>query len=311
MDKHEILCAFKDWVAQNGRAPTMAEFTDGNITEHMVKSRFGNLSGLANAAGVSIKKSNRLVSNAVFEKDIEAHLDQYSPKEFQSPKTDRHILVIGDIHAPFVHLPTMELIFRYNREHKPCTIVQVGDALDFYAHSKFPRSQNIYGPQEEERLGREFLEKMWAQLQVENPGVKCLMLRGNHCIRPVKRALESAPSVEHIVEAHLDRLFTFDGVQSVHDHRDVLEIDGILFHHGYLGKLGDHRDSALCNFVVGHTHRGGVSYRRIRTETLWELNAGFCGDPDSKAMSYTGSKIQNYTLGFGVIDKFGPRFIHA
>jgi predicted phosphodiesterase len=230
---------------------------------------------------------------------------------FSSPQIDTTILIAGDIHFPWANLATLERFHAFNREHRPAYVVQVGDLMDMYSYSKFPRSQNIYTPKEEERLARDGAESFFSRIRKDNPECKVYNLRGNHEQRMVKRTLESAPQMEHFVEKYLDDLMTFEGVEQVSDPRDILKISGVGFHDGYLGKLGDHRDAALMNMVVGHTHRGGVSYRRIRESVLWELNAGFMGDPESKALSYTSSKIQNYTLGFGYVDKYGPRFIHT
>lgn len=153
-------------------------------------------------------------------------------------------------------------------------------------------------------------EKFFSRLHEDNPRAIKYNMLGNHDIRQLKRTIELLPQLENIVERHMIDLMTFPNWNLIKDHREPLELEGILFHHGYLGQIGAHRDSALRNFVVGHSHRGSVSYRRIRNETLWELNAGFIGDVDSKVMSYTPSKVQNYTLGFGFIDEYGPRFIH-
>jgi hypothetical protein len=86
-------------------------------------------------------------------------------------------------------------------------------------------------------------------------------------------------------------------------------IEDIAFHHGYRSQLGSHRDYMHMNFVGGHTHRGGVVFRNIKNETLWELNCGLAGDPTSKGLSYTSQKMNDWTLGFGAIDEYGPRFI--
>ena len=65
----------------------------------------------------------------------------------------------------------------------------------------------------------------------------------------------------------------------------------------------------LSNIVVGHSHIGGVTYRNIGNKIVWELNSGYCGDPDSKALSYRLMKLTKWTHGFGFVDEFGPRFI--
>ena len=71
------------------------------------------------------------------------------------------------------------------------------------------------------------------------------------------------------------------------------------------------REHNLKNTVVGHSHLGGVVYRNTFNGIIWELNAGFCGDTESKALSYTPQRLTKWTKGFGFIDALGPRFIPA
>jgi predicted phosphodiesterase len=297
-----------------GRTPLRLELESSGISRHFIET-FGyekilSWAGLAPLAHGEARKVRHKVTNEIFRKDINQVLENRVPLDFKSPKTNSKILIAGDVHFCWEDKSTIEEFHAFNRENQPDYVVQVGDLYDMYSFSKFPRSQNLYTPKEEQRLSREGAEKFFKQIKTDNPRAKVYNLFGNHDIRPAKRTIEQMPEIEHFVERYLEELMTFEGVNLVSDHREILVIDGIGFHHGYLGKLGDHRDAGLMNMVVGHTHRGGVSYRRVRNETLWELNAGFMGDPESKVMSYTSSKLQNYTLGFGYIDKHGPRFIH-
>jgi hypothetical protein len=179
-----------------------------------------------------------------------------------------------------------------------------------FSQSRFPRTHNTFTPKQEIRLGREMAAEMWAKVrETLAPGAHCYQLLGNHDIRPMKRIIEAAPDMEGFVEQAFRELFLFDGVQTITDSRQELILDGVVYHHGYRSKNGEHRDHNLMHSVVGHTHTGGVTYRQVRGEVLFELNAGFMGDPESKALSYTPQKITKWTQGFGVIDEWGPRFI--
>ena len=312
---HEIVNQVIEISRELGRTPLRLEIESRGVSRHFVGlygyEKILSLAGLNPMDHGPARKVRKNITNAIFERDVYQVIEQKIPLNFKSPKIKKKILIAGDVHFCWQHDDTVEAFHQYNLETQPDYIVQMGDLYDLYSYSKFPRSQNIYSPAEEERLSREGAEKFFSRLKQDNPKAVIYNLMGNHDIRPVRRALESLPQMEHIVEKHLEELMTFDGVNLVKNHRDILMIEGIGFHHGYLGKLGDHRDAGMINMVVGHTHRGGVSYRRIRNETLWELNAGFMGDPEAKVMSYTPSKIQNYTLGFAEIDQHGPRFIHT
>jgi predicted phosphodiesterase len=313
MDINDIVVKFREAKHDLNKIPSREELMRYGVSDWAFR-KFGWHNILAAAGETQDAKGQKLrvkLTNEIFEKDIWEHVENYEPREFKSPEVSDRILVVGDLHFPFVHKPALEALLNFNKEHQPSIVIQVGDAYDMYAFSKYPRSQNIYSPKEEEALAREGLANFWKRIHLDNPNAKKVMLLGNHDIRPIKRALESNGSFEHIVEKHLKEITTFDGVETIYDSREEYETCGILFHHGFLSGLGKHRDYTHSNIVVGHTHKGGVSYKRIKGQTLWELNAGFLGDPEAKALSYTAlKKSTDYTLGWGWIDKYGPRFIH-
>jgi UDP-2,3-diacylglucosamine pyrophosphatase LpxH len=200
-------------------------------------------------------------------------------------------------------------MIEFAKEHQPDYIIQVGDLLDCYAASKFPRSQNIYTPKEEERLGIEMAKDAWSRLKESCPKAKCYQLMGNHDVRMLKRTLESLPIAEHWIEKYFRELFTFEGVETIFDTREELEIDGILFTHGFL-QAGNHKDYYLKNVIHGHDHKLYVQHRRIHGENIFEMSCGFIGDVEAKALSYTPSKLANFQLGFGWVDQWGARTIH-
>lgn len=315
MDLHALVAALKELGRELGRTPFREEFTEKYCTRNHVIKVAGGWTELLKAAdmyeppGTKGKQQKKLDSATLFGASIEETLNQYEPVKYQSIKTKSTILVIGDTHFPFVNKDCLEAIYQFNKKIKPDYIVQVGDLYDLYAHSKFPRSQNIYKPEEEELFARKGAEEMWARLTRDNEKAKKFQLLGNHDVRPVKRVMESLPTLEHVVKEYYKKIMSFDGVTTIEDYRQELIIDGIVFHHGYRSQLGSHRDYVLRNFVCGHSHKGGVVYKRLRDEVIWELNAGFVGDADSKVLAYTAQKIHDQTLGWGFIDEYGPRFI--
>lgn len=309
LDQHALIAMLKDLALELGRTPTRNEFREKyRTTQH--EDVFGAFSVMVQAAGLDPLMKYKNYGNEIFERDIKEVLASHEPRPQAERISYTPTLVIGDTHFPFVHEKTLDFIYEFAQKNKPQRIIQMGDLYDMYAHSKFPKSLNVYGPEEEENLAVAGAKKMWDTLKSISPKAECIQILGNHDIRPVKRTAESLPSHEHIVVKHMKQIMTFDGVTTIHDHRQEYIVEGIEFLHGYRSKLGDHRDFAMMNAVCGHIHRGGVSYRRVKGQTLWELNAGFVGDPESKALGYTSQKIADYTLGFGWIDELGPRFIH-
>lgn len=311
--KHDLIQAVKSLAIELGRTPTRTEFASRvPKVEYRLRTEFKTYTALLIAAGLDTyvdRRAGRKIGNSIFEKDIVSHLEQYQPRESVERVPYPTILSISDIHWPFPNQKVIEAFIKYAHLKKPKYIILNGDAWDMYSHSKFPRSHNIFTPREEQSLARKMNEEFWKAVKNASPNSECIQMLGNHDIRPLRRVLESYPAAEDWIEKILHELFTFDGVKTIFDPREELILGDIAIFHGYRSQLGSHRDYTLMNTVNGHTHHGGVVYRRLRGQTLWELNSGFAGDPESKGLSYTPQKITTQTPGFGEVDEMGPRFI--
>lgn len=317
MDAHELVAAVKALALDLGRTPTRSEFESAvRGGRYQLTRLYRNYALLLQAAGLETyeeRRSGRKIDNTVFQKNLEAHLDEYEPR---APMIEREpykrTLFVPDVHAPFAHLPTLEKIYRFAEREQPEIIVQVGDLKDRISHGRFPRSHNVFTPEQEEEMAHKQATEMWAELRRASPQARCIQLAGNHDLRPLKQALTNYPEAETWIKEGLKKSMTFDGVETILDQREELFLPGdVMVIHGHYGKLGDHRDFALMNAVVGHQHVGGVVYRQIRGRVLWELNCGLAGDPEAKGLSYTPQRIVKWTLGWGWLDEYGPRFIPA
>lgn len=217
------------------------------------------------------------------------------------------ILCIGDLHFPWTSKACLDFIFDVIKRERPPVIVQVGDLYDFFSMGRFPRDSSICTPAQEVAEGRQAAEEFWAHIKRLSPISTKYQLRGNHDIRPIKAIRELAPNLEPFLK--INDFFKFPDVETIFDPREELQIGDTLFMHGYRSKLGDHMKHNRMNTVVGHSHRGGVFYERFGDKILWELNCGYVGDPLAKVFTYTPQKMSPWTLGVGLIDEHGPRFI--
>lgn len=311
--KHDLVSKLKDLAIELKRAPTYQEFLDKTGTSHYAVQKFyRNFTLLSNAAGIVPYQERRKMppNEVLFRADLEETLKNHIPERIIPGPALPRILICGDYHAPFHSKYAVAKVIEFAKNFKPEYVIQMGDAYDFLAHSKFPRSHNYYNAKQEEELGRAELERFWREIQAAAPKAKCIQIVGNHDLRPLKRILEVAPNFEHWAQEKWKQLMTFEGVETYYDHREEVEIAGILFTHGFLHSEGRHRDYFLQNVVIGHLHKLWVQYRKLRGQSIWELSCGFLGDPESKALGYTPSKKANMQLGFAAIDEFGPRLIH-
>lgn len=220
---------------------------------------------------------------------------------------DKIILAVGDTHFPFSR--DLSQIYCITKILQPDYIIQLGDLYDCFSHSKFPKK--IKDPLKEIEEGRMEADIFWDTMKEICPKAEKYQIKGNHDIRPKLRLIEKCPEVEMFYDDKW--LWKFDGVNTIYDSKEVLFVEKIAFIHGWKSKLGDHAKFFMCNTVCGHSHRGGVvSFNDIRrnSQPIWELNAGYTGNPLSVPFSYPATKFTHWTYGIGLIDSFGPRFVH-
>lgn len=308
--KHELICALKQLAQELGTTPTRDQFKKLSQYGTRYETAFGPWNQFVEAAGLApnIVRAKKM-TNEIFKVDITNHLKQHIPTEIKPKQIWPKIAILGDLHEPFGHEKVKSEFVLFCEKFQPDWIVQVGDGLDMYSHSSFPKSQNIFTPKHEEEAGVKNLRELWSELNKVSPNSKKVMLMGNHTIRPLKLVLQHAPSIEHWAEKYLADLLTFDGVTAILDPRQEFVIADIAFIHGHLSQLGGHRDYMLMNAVRGHDHVGGCVFRQIHGRTLFELDAGLAGDYEAKIFNYTPQKMTKWTLGWASIDSLGPRFI--
>lgn len=219
------------------------------------------------------------------------------------------IVWIGDAHLPWIHKPTFSKILQIIEAFKPDVIGQCGDLYDFYSFSRFPKNPNTTSPDVELNTGRKCAEEFWRLIHKKAPDATCYQIKGNHCDRPIKRAMELAPELASLIGPQMKSIYEFEGVKTIHDSTQELIIGDICFMHGFRGKLGDHAKHNMMNTVVGHSHRGGVFYMpTIKGKTIWELNVGYIADPTQDPLKYSMQRYVHWTRGLGLIDIHGPRF---
>lgn len=220
------------------------------------------------------------------------------------------VMAIGDAHMPWHSRATMRAIYADMRVLKPDIVIQMGDLYDLFSFSRFPRTYNVYTPQQELELGRKDAELFWSTVQDCAPQARRIQIWGNHDTRAVRKALSNAPELEMFASQGMRSLMQFDGVELVSDSAEVLMIDGVGYHHGYRAGYGMHARMNLCSMVTAHTHMGYVLPIKLEHQIIWELNAGFVANRFAVPMSYAEQRrFSRSTLGYGWVDEFGPRFV--
>ncbi len=222
----------------------------------------------------------------------------------------KRVAIFGDTHFPFQSNKAIDRAVNIVKEFKPDMVIQVGDLYDMFSFSKYPHGPNLITPEAECLSGRVGAEAFWNKIgSVVPSSTKRVQLVGNHDERITKLSLGKLPAYKHINDSYLKGLMSFPGVQTVHDSKEEFIYDGVCYMHGFR-KHGEHAVYNQMNTVVGHLHRGGLVYNQNLNGTYFELNVGWLGDKKSPVFNYhSQNKITKTTLGLGLIDSLGPRFV--
>jgi hypothetical protein len=310
--KHEIVRELKRVAYSLGRTPTRDEFNkESAISKHEVVRVFGTYTELLKASGLDKKTQKESAKKRIkefFEKDIEEFTQPEKKAILPPNEVFPRIAIIGDTHFPWICHDSLSLVYTYLEQLKPQYVIQIGDLYDLYGHSRWPKSQLQFTPSQEVKIAREMASQMWKQIQTTVPNAKCIQLLGNHCIRP-HRAVIAAGLGELEEFFNFNALFNFENVETIYDPREPYILGGITFIHGHLTGLGAHIPHFGGHVVHGHSHKGGLIYKRVLGKNFFELDVGYLGKADAKCFTFTASKITNWTRGLGFIHELGPIWI--
>ena len=307
--KHRLIAELKQVASELGRVPKRDEYRNhSKFGEKAYRKCFGGWTPFVMAAGLKTYAEQKDKNSAFIAPIGSIEFNTNTRKPLLGIGNNK-ILCLGDTHFPWVHKGALESVYQFIRANPDIThVVQMGDLYDMYSWAKFPRSHMLYTPKAEIELGRAMAEEMWGKIRAMLPRAKLFQITGNHDVRPLKKVMELVPEVEIFVE--FGKWYKFDGVHTVTDPRAWLELCDIKFTHGHLSGLGSHARQEMDSVVCGHTHTGGVWFLKMADDRIiFELNCGYLGDPLSRPLSYTSKTTVRWTLGVGLIDQYGPRFI--
>lgn len=214
----------------------------------------------------------------------------------------KKVVIIGDTHFPYTNHEALKKVYEVVRIEKPDVIVQIGDLLDQYTFSHFPRNAN-YTPQNDVTRGLECAKKFWKKLQTISPNSKCIQILGNHDVRMSKRIAERVPELEEFYS--IKQLYRFEDVKVMKSDRDYFEYDGVVYCHGWLSNSLSHAKYFNKPTVHGHRHRPTVE----TDGKIWSMDVGHLANEKSIPMSYTASRFTKWRMAVGIVEDRKPHLI--
>lgn len=194
------------------------------------------------------------------------------------------ILVISDTQAPFHHKQTIPFLEAVYDTYQLDTVVHVGDELDFYVVSRYPKKPGTLPNvlDELQRAKDKFLFPMYETFPVVD------LLESNHG-RRIARAANEAGLPEEFLKPYKELLEAPAGW----NWHPSLKIDGVRYEHG--DALGGSSKTITtrapvvnrCSTVVGHFHANpSIMWHNGPEGEIFGMNVGCLMDRESIANAY-------------------------
>lgn len=236
---------------------------------------------------------------------VSRHLAQYflavQPVPDVTIKNDV-VLVIGDLHAPFMHQDAVAFLRAAKEKFQPTRIVLLGDELDGHALSQYDPDPDGYSAGHELNMGLEQLQPLYKLFPMASVCVS------NHGIRPFKKAYQAG-----IPKAFLKSYRDFMACPPGWAWYEHIEIGDWRFEHGegVSGPLGAMKKAMnnMRSTAIGHLHSdAGVLMFNNGERIIYALNAGCLIDVKAYAFAYGKHSARKPIIGVAVIEDGIPHF---
>lgn len=213
-------------------------------------------------------------------------------------KKYRSILVISDLHAPYMHKDSVKFYAAVKKKYNPDCVVNVGDEIDGHSWSYHEPDQSLPNPDQELNLAILTLKPFYKMFP------QCFVMNSNHGSLAVRKGKTSKIPNRFIVP-NKDALEAPNG-WSWHDHIDLTMSNGEqvrFLHHLGTNILNSAKDIGM-SLVAGHVHthlRVSSAYVHAIGKVIFGMQVGCSIDNAKLAFAYNKLQSKTPAIGCGVI----------
>lgn len=207
--------------------------------------------------------------------------------EFKRPKNN--VLVIGDLHAPFIKEGYLEFCQEMYIKHQCTDIVLIGDILDLHFSSYHEVDPDGFGGAEELRKAKMQIAEFYKAFPVAKV---CL---GNHDLIPNRKAFTAGLSKAWIKD--ISEVLEVPNW----DFKEAFIINNVLYTHGTGRKARQRSQQEFISVVQGHYHSESYVETYVSEERLvFAMQIGCGVDRKAYAMAY-GKHFKKPQINVGII----------
>lgn len=212
------------------------------------------------------------------------------------------IFALPDQHHPWSNWDMLKVVaedvkIATRKKSNIVKVINLGDIIDAMAWSRYPKTPDAPNAQYEwdkTVLAMERLSKMFPTMDI---------IMGNHCVRPMRKALE-AQLPRQLIKG-LNDVFDYPGWKW-HMGNRLYEHDGVVFAHGdefpiSPANIGLAASRLGKSIVFGHSHQAALVYVNIFEKSYYAMNCGAIVDDTAVCFQYAGKNPRRTWQGYGVI----------
>jgi len=207
------------------------------------------------------------------------------------------VLCLGDTHAPYHHKDTLDFLSDVSKYYKPDRVVHMGDVLDIYSVSSYPKSIEHKDTWTDElKKGRKFVQdlaKIFPSLDI---------LSSNHDDRAYKASRISGVPREFLLP-YMDVIGAPETWKLKKELRITVDSDrsNWLLAHTLSGGAASAAKTLNRSVVLGHSHtKFGATAFNNGSKVLWGVDAGCLisdkGSPFRYNKTQLGRPIRGATI---------------
>ena len=209
------------------------------------------------------------------------------------------ILCIGDTHAPYHHKGTLGFINDLVKTYKPDRVVHMGDILDIYSVSSYPKSVEHQDTWTDElKKGRKFVQELSSIVPTME------LLSSNHDDRAYKASRIAGVPREFLVK-YLDVIGAPEGWRIKTFLNLTVDSDrsNWLLQHTISGGAASAAKTLNKNVVLGHSHtKFGATAFNNGSKVLWGVDAGCLINDKGSPFKYNKTQLGRPIRGAVVIE---------
>ena len=217
--------------------------------------------------------------------------------------TKSSFLIVGDLHAPFMHQDAIKFLRAVKRKYKPKQVIFMGDEVDNHALSYHESDPDLHSAKDELDLAIKQLVPLYKLFP------KATVIESNHGSLGMRKAMTAGIPSE-MLKSYRDILKAPQGWEWKFDHTVSTPLGDVYFHHGKSGSYEKLSKNMAMSAVQGHYHnKFYITYWSSPNGLYFDANAGCLVDHKSRAFAYGKNNLQKPIVGCMVIIDGVPQLI--